>query len=112
MSYYAAIAYVNARPRPLALYFFGPDGANRQRVLKNTTSGNVTINDTMIYSETRLATDLGIDGLGKYVRIPQRWITAPLGKTVRFSVRGWTARVRTIALSSVKSIPPELLLRP
>jgi len=31
-----AIAYVNARPRPLALYLFGPDGAGRRRVLERT----------------------------------------------------------------------------
>src|SRR5262245_15833882 len=33
-----AIAYVNARPRPLALYYFGSSAANRNSVLTRTTS--------------------------------------------------------------------------
>jgi acyl-CoA reductase-like NAD-dependent aldehyde dehydrogenase len=41
-----AINYVNARPRPLALYCFGDDGPDRRKVLDRTTSGNVTINGT------------------------------------------------------------------
>ena len=40
-----AIAYVNRHPRPLALYWFGDDGAHRESVLRNTISGAVTIND-------------------------------------------------------------------
>ncbi len=32
-----AIAFVNARPRPLALYYFGSSAANRTRVLTRTT---------------------------------------------------------------------------
>lgn len=39
-----AIAFVNARARPLALYYFGSRGASRSKVLASTTSGNVTIN--------------------------------------------------------------------
>jgi coniferyl-aldehyde dehydrogenase len=38
-----AIDYVNARPRPLALYYFGENGPERREVLDRTTSGNVTI---------------------------------------------------------------------
>lgn len=34
-----AITYVNARPRPLALYYFGGDDADRRKVLDRTTSG-------------------------------------------------------------------------
>jgi aldehyde dehydrogenase family protein len=34
-----AIDYVNARPRPLALYYFGDDDADRRKVLDRTTSG-------------------------------------------------------------------------
>ena len=37
----SAIDYVNARPRPLALYYFGDDDADRRKVLDRTTSGNV-----------------------------------------------------------------------
>jgi acyl dehydratase len=44
-----AIAYVNARPRPLALYYFGGDNEDRRKVLSRTTSGNVTINGTIMH---------------------------------------------------------------
>ena len=40
---------MNARPRPLALYWFGSDRAARDRVIAATISGGVTINDTLIH---------------------------------------------------------------
>ncbi|MCA1850628.1 MAG: coniferyl aldehyde dehydrogenase, partial [Acidobacteria bacterium] len=63
-----AIAYVNARPRPLALYYFGDDNEDRRKVLSRTTSGNVTINGTF----THIAQDdlpfggVGESGMGAY----------------------------------------------
>jgi coniferyl-aldehyde dehydrogenase len=42
-----AIARINARPAPLALYWFGDDRAHRERVLRETKSGGVTVNDTL-----------------------------------------------------------------
>ena len=42
-----AIDYVNERPRPLALYYFDWDQGNCDRVLKNTHSGGVCLNDTI-----------------------------------------------------------------
>jgi coniferyl-aldehyde dehydrogenase len=63
-----AIDYVNARPRPLALYYFGDDGPDRRKVLDRTTSGNVTINGTLMH----VAQDdlpfggVGASGIGKY----------------------------------------------
>ncbi len=44
-----AIAYVNAHPRPLALYYFGHNAADIDRVLRQTTSGGVTVNDTLLH---------------------------------------------------------------
>ena len=64
----AAIAYVNARPRPLALYFFGYDRAEQQRVLHGTLSGGVCLNDTLLH----VAQDdlpfggVGASGMGHY----------------------------------------------
>jgi coniferyl-aldehyde dehydrogenase len=40
-----AIAHINAGPRPLALYCFTHDAGLRDRVLKSTYSGGVTVND-------------------------------------------------------------------
>jgi coniferyl-aldehyde dehydrogenase len=63
-----AIAYVNARPRPLALYVFGPDGPGRRLVLDRTTSGNVVINDTILhYAQDDLPFGgVGQSGMGAY----------------------------------------------
>ncbi len=44
-----AIAFVNARPRPLALYFFDSDRVRIERVLNETVTGGVTINDTLMH---------------------------------------------------------------
>ena len=44
-----AIDFITARPRPLALYWFGRDTVARDRVLNNTVSGGVTVNDTLTH---------------------------------------------------------------
>jgi coniferyl-aldehyde dehydrogenase len=44
-----AITFINARPRPLALYWFGTDHAARDAVLARTVSGGVTVNDTLMH---------------------------------------------------------------
>ena len=43
------VDHINARPRPLALYWFGRDTAARDRVLQRTVSGGVTVNDTLMH---------------------------------------------------------------
>jgi coniferyl-aldehyde dehydrogenase len=43
------ISFINARDRPLALYWFGTDNAARDEVLTRTISGGVTINDCLIH---------------------------------------------------------------
>jgi len=44
-----AIDYVNARPRPLALYYFDDDRRRAQRVLERTVSGGAAINETLLH---------------------------------------------------------------
>ena len=44
-----AIAYVAARPHPLALYLFERDGATVDKVLDRTVAGGVTVNDTLYH---------------------------------------------------------------
>jgi coniferyl-aldehyde dehydrogenase len=63
-----AIAFVNRRPRPLALYYFGSDGQSRRKILERTTSGNVTINDTLMhYVQADLPFGgVGASGIGAY----------------------------------------------
>lgn len=43
-----AITQINARPKPLALYIFSQDKAKQQRVLQQTSSGGICINDTVM----------------------------------------------------------------
>lgn len=63
-----AIAFINARPRPLALYYFGRKRADRDRVLKRTVSGSVTINGTLLhYAQDDLPFGgVGDSGIGAY----------------------------------------------
>lgn len=44
-----AIDYVNAHDRPLGLYYFGEDAAEREAVLTRTISGGVTVNDVVFH---------------------------------------------------------------
>ncbi len=44
-----AIEYVNARPHPLALYYFDYDGRRVSEVLDKTASGGVTVNDCVFH---------------------------------------------------------------
>ncbi len=44
-----ALAYVNRHDRPLALYWFGRNTAEREQVLRDTICGGVTINDCLLH---------------------------------------------------------------
>jgi coniferyl-aldehyde dehydrogenase len=57
----AAIAEVNRRDRPLGLYYFGPDPAERRRVLDRTISGGVTLDDVLFHISME---DLPFGGIG------------------------------------------------
>ncbi len=64
----AAIDYVNARPRPLALYHFDRDQTRTRRVLDRTLSGGVTVNDTLVHFAQRSLPfgGIGASGMGQY----------------------------------------------
>jgi coniferyl-aldehyde dehydrogenase len=63
-----AIRYVNERPRPLALYWFGNSDANRERVLHGTVAGGVTINGCLTHfaQEAQPFGGVGESGYGTY----------------------------------------------
>jgi coniferyl-aldehyde dehydrogenase len=63
-----AIAYVNAHERPLGLYYFGDDTAEREKVLAGTTSGGVTVNDVIFHvaQEELPFGGVGPSGMGSY----------------------------------------------
>jgi aldehyde dehydrogenase (NAD+) len=58
----AAIAFVNARPKPLALYVFSNDGAVQEQVISRTTSGGATVNHTWLHLAVP---DLPFGGVGE-----------------------------------------------
>ncbi|RUR43603.1 coniferyl aldehyde dehydrogenase [Vreelandella populi] len=62
------IQYVNDRPRPLALYYFGERDGDCDRVLQRTTSGNVGINNTIMHvaQEDLPFGGVGQSGMGTY----------------------------------------------
>jgi coniferyl-aldehyde dehydrogenase len=63
-----AIDYVNRRPRPLALYYFGADAKQRDEVLEKTISGGVSVNDTLLHVliEALPFGGIGASGIGAY----------------------------------------------
>ncbi|MCD4501502.1 coniferyl aldehyde dehydrogenase [Chromobacterium vaccinii] len=63
-----ALAYVNARPRPLALYLFDDDPLRIDRVLQETISGGVSVNDTLLHvvQEDLPFGGVGPSGMGHY----------------------------------------------
>lgn len=56
-----AINYINAHDRPLGLYYFGDDAAEREAVMGRTISGGVTVNDVIFHVS---ADDLPFGGTG------------------------------------------------
>lgn len=63
-----AIARVNRGPRPLGLYYFGGDRAERRRVLDRTISGGVTLDDVVFHvsMEDLPFGGVGPSGMGSY----------------------------------------------
>ncbi|MEH2325793.1 MAG: aldehyde dehydrogenase [Nostoc sp.] len=63
-----AIALINSRPKPLALYLFSQNKNLQNRVLQETSSGGVCINDTMMqFGVSSLPFGgVGDSGIGNY----------------------------------------------
>ena len=62
------ISYINQRPRPLALYYFGSDETTQEQVIHQTHSGGACINECLLH----VAVDdlpfggIGPSGMGQY----------------------------------------------
>ncbi len=63
-----AIAFVNDRPRPLALYAYTGDAATERKILDRTISGGVTINSTIVHvgQDDLPFGGVGPSGMGAY----------------------------------------------
>lgn len=62
------IEYINSHGRPLALYYFGHDEAEKDYVISHTTSGGVTVNGALLHASTDYLPfgGIGASGMGRY----------------------------------------------
>ena len=84
----AAIDYINARPRPLALYHFDHDPVRINAVLDRTIAGGVTINDTVLhFAQSGLPFGgVGPSGMGHY-HARESFLTFTKQKPVLYQAR-------------------------
>lgn len=63
-----AFQYVNERERPLALYYFGLDSREQQRIIHGTWSGGLTVNDVARHVGQLYLPfgGVGASGMGRY----------------------------------------------
>ncbi len=63
-----ALDFVRARPKPLALYWFGENKGRAARVQSSTMAGGITINDTLLHAaqENLPFGGVGESGIGAY----------------------------------------------
>jgi aldehyde dehydrogenase (NAD+) len=63
-----AIDFINARPKPLALYLFSKSSRVREQVLEETSSGGVCVNDVVMHmpSPSLPFGGVGASGMGHY----------------------------------------------
>lgn len=62
------IEEVNSKEKPLALYYFSQDKRKRNQILKYTTAGGVTLNDTVMHVSSSYLPfgGVGTSGMGQY----------------------------------------------
>lgn len=63
-----AIAHINRKEKPLALYIFGRNRRGIDKVVHSTSSGGITVNDLVahVYSHTMGFGGVGDSGMGRY----------------------------------------------
>ena len=63
-----ALRFINSRPRPLALYYFGKNRSEEQAIIEKTCSGGMTINDVMMQvgCDDLPFGGIGASGIGNY----------------------------------------------
>jgi coniferyl-aldehyde dehydrogenase len=103
------IQSISARPRPLALYYFGWDRREQRRILQETVSGGVTINDVLwhIAHPNLPLGGVGESGQGSYhgefsfrsfshekaVLVQSRWAFSPLLHPPYGRAAHWTLKL-------------------
>ena len=63
-----AVSFINARPKPLALYVFAEDGDVQRDVIERTTSGGAAVNHTWMHLANHELPfgGVGESGMGAY----------------------------------------------
>ena len=63
-----AVSTISQRPKPLSFYFFSTNKGTQERILRDTTAGGCTINDTIVHLSTNTLPfgGVGESGTGKY----------------------------------------------
>tara|TARA_Y100001956_G_scaffold82269_1_gene102481 strand:- start:656 stop:2092 length:1437 start_codon:yes stop_codon:yes gene_type:complete len=89
-------AYINSKPRPLALYLMSDDKLLQRQVIEQTHSGGVAINDTLLHvaAEDAPFGGVGDSGLGHYHGI-EGFMAFSKAKTV-LTTPSWLPRSRLI----------------
>lgn len=89
-------AYINSKPRPLALYLMSDDKVLQRQVIEQTHSGGVAINDSLLHvaAEDAPFGGIGESGLGHYHGI-EGFLTFSKAKTV-LTTPSWLPRSRMI----------------
>lgn len=102
-----AISFINARPKPLAVYVFTGSSATSDQVIQRTSSGGVVVNDLMshVLTPTLPLGGVGESGYGAYhgrwgfetfshrkaiLARPKHWIEPPLATP---PYRDWKQRI-------------------
>ena len=92
-----ALAIIARKPRPLALYVFTHDRKTEKRLLRNTISGNVTINGTLLHIAQ---TDLPFGGVG------------PSGQGAYHGFEGFARFSHARGIAKVRLFNPSVLASP
>ncbi|MFB9216354.1 coniferyl aldehyde dehydrogenase [Vibrio sinaloensis] len=89
-------SYVNAKPRPLALYLMSDDKILQRQIIEQTHSGGVAINDTLLHvaAEDAPFGGIGESGIGHYHGV-EGFQTLSKAKTV-LQTPSWLPRSRLI----------------
>jgi coniferyl-aldehyde dehydrogenase len=84
-----SIRFVTARPRPLALYYYGSDSAESERLVREVHAGGMTINDWAwhVFQGDLPFGGVGNSGMGSW-RGPEGFLALSHGKSV-LNVHRW-----------------------
>lgn len=120
-SFEEALNFINARPRPLALYYFDRDPSRIRNVLRQTVSGGVAINDCIFHFVQHQLPfgGVGPSGMGAYhgfegfctfskkkgVLLQNRFVGSFLSAALKPPYTSWTDRTIGFLLGRSKPRP-------